>query len=87
MGARIGIVLIAALGLGFASGCGAVEDATAQEVALPIIDYHVSYGPIDDVAGDVRNLIAAGWEPLGSLEPFDCGGPPAICGAQTVVRR
>ncbi len=87
MGARIGIVLIAAWALSFAPGCGPVEEATAQEVSLPIIDYHVSYGPIDEVAGDVRNLIAAGWEPIGSLEPFDCGGPPAICGAQTLVRR
>ncbi len=87
MRAQIGIVLIAAWTLCLASGCGPVEEATAQEVALPIVDYHVSYGPIDEVAGDVRNLIAAGWEPIGALEPFDCGGPPAICGAQTLVRR
>jgi len=87
MGARIGIVAMVALALGLVQGCGSVEEATAQEASTPIIDYHVSYGPIDEVAGDVRNLIGAGWEPLGSIQPLDCGGPPAVCGAQTLVRR
>jgi len=87
MGVRMTIGGICALALGLLQGCGSVEEATAQTQELSVIDYHVSYGPVDDVAGDVRNLVGAGWQPLGPIQLFDCGPAPALCGVQTVVLR